>query len=121
MPSATFRFGPAEEHECRMEFSRFGHERYFVDDTLVHEIQSLQMNGEREFRACGHDIRIEARVGSAGTVIRAIVDGQVVNEDVWRKHTRLLRFLASPSGRRLFVFVSLMVFFAAMIISFFNR
>jgi hypothetical protein len=102
MPTATFRFGPLSEHECRILCGYFGSERYFVDGSLVQKRWSLWANGSREFRAGGHLLRIEVSVNLKKVDAAAFVDGQLVASNLFadlnerfKRQRRLLNFVTA--------------------------
>jgi hypothetical protein len=113
MPSATFRFGPAREHEVSLVCGYFGTERYFVNGRLVRSQWSLHPTGSREFQAFGHRVRIDLSANLKRVEANAFVDGELVATDLFAKLNE--QFARQRQPRSLLVAV-LVGFVAAFVV-----
>jgi hypothetical protein len=83
MPSASFRFGLADEHEVKLVCGFFGKEKYFVDGNLAASYWSLRRNEVRSFKAFGRDIEIRINVNLKRIIADAYVDGELRTRDLF--------------------------------------
>jgi hypothetical protein len=85
MPSASFKFGPEDEHEIKLVCGYLGKEQYFVDGNLVVCYRSFGWNEVRRFNALGHDIEIRVEMSLKGIRADGFVDGEFKAQDLFSK------------------------------------
>jgi hypothetical protein len=113
---ATFQFGKGSKLECRVVCGNFGHERYFVNEVLVHKHWSLSPSGSREFAAHGHQVRVQLAVNLKLVEGKAFVNGVLISDDIFSElNAKLIRMRQDrPIHLRVIVWivVSLIIFSA---------
>lgn len=83
MPSTSFKFGAQAEHEVCLVFGLLGSEQYIVNGVCRRKHWSLMPSGSRVFEAEGHQIEIRVSIGLKAVQAQALVDGQVVADDLF--------------------------------------
>lgn len=90
MPTAIFNFGENLKHECRIELSNFGVEKYYVDGNLVHKSFSLSPKGTRVIKYGEYSLAINVSIGLRNIETSASVNGEVVCSDLFPEITKTL-------------------------------
>lgn len=115
-PTASFKFGSQRQHEVRVVCDAFGRERYFVDGELVHSAWSYRFSARRSFQAHGHHIQVNIDVDMKGARGQAIVDGQLVEADLFAAFNEQMRNPPPVRSRKvtiaLWVLILLIFYFA---------
>ena len=80
-------FSATGSHNCRLEFDWLGAERYYVDDTLVHEQWSL-LGSSASFLTNGVEIEVRNRVIDLALVTEVRIDGELKSANLMAESTR---------------------------------
>jgi hypothetical protein len=99
-----FRFGSEGQHEFRINLSWHGREWYFVNDRL-HHTRFSWLPGVRKFQVLGHRIEIRASWNIRRYDLKAYVDSELVNNELFADSNRYIeeriaaRLAKQPSAR----------------------